>query len=186
MPQYIDRPEVSQIQETPWTKLLSENRSLGSVLYYFSSESCKFCNDASPFIDAIQEKYKDVGLSILAVDINRSPSIAGSAGVTGVPVLIMTQDGSPINRVVGWSNDMDTEIESNLGLTDLYGKSPGLRGDQPSTASAAAGEKQACEGCGKEENPAVAELAVNISNEIEQLRSEIEKIKASLNQKVDR
>lgn len=187
MPQYIDRPdEAPQAQETPWTKLLTENRDHGAVLYYFSSESCKFCNDASPWVDAIQEKYKDNGLKVFGVDINRSQSIAGSAGVTGVPVLILTQNGEPINRVVGWANDMDLEIESNLGLIDLYGKRPGLRKDVAISTDSKEVATETCEGCGKEVNPALAELAANIATEIDQIKTELQQIKSELSLKADR
>lgn len=188
MPQFIDRPEQAPpAQETPWTRLLVENRDRGAVLYYFSSESCKFCNDASPWIDLIEEKYRDQGLVVLGVDTQRSPAIAGSAGVTGVPVLIMTQDGDAVNRVVGWSNGMDAEIESNLGLLDLYGKKPGLRAAKEENAGeVSSASESTCEGCNKEENPAVAELAANVSAEIQQLRASLEEIKSLLALKADK
>lgn len=186
MPQFIDRQEQApQIQETPWTKLLAENRDRGTVLYYFSADNCKFCTMASPWIDEIEAKYKDEGLVVLGVDTTRSASIAGSAGVTGVPVLIMTQGGEPINRVVGWSNDMDKEIEANLGLLDLFGKRPGLRGAEQQGQQATT-QENTCEGCGKEDSPALAELAQNISAELQKIREDIAGLRNALALKADK
>ena len=185
MPSFIDEPRPSSEQEkTPWTELLAKNASTGDVLYYFSSDTCKFCDLISPWVDAVEKKYAANGLTVLGINIQRSPAIASAAAVTGVPVLIMTQKGEPINRLVGWSKDMATEIESSLGLTDLYNVQAGLVGpDQGNVIESEhnpAPKDTTCVDCEKPENGAIAELAANLSIEIETIKSELSQIKSIL------
>ena len=180
-------PEVLQgdLQDkatTPWTELLEKNASRGNVLYFFSSPSCTFCEQAYPWLEAIEKKYQAKGLSVVVVSTDTNQSISAAAGVNAVPVLINSANGSPTARIVGWGEKSFAEVEVRLGLTDLFDEVAGLtKFVSPAVQYAGAGEVEGtCEGCGKEANPALAELAENISKELDAIRAEIAELKAFL------
>jgi len=162
MPHTIDAPINDHL--SPWDRLLHSESHNGHVLYYFSSTECTFCQKAYPWIEAIERKYAESNLKVIAVDTIKNADIATSASVTGVPVLVMTAGGNSINRVVGWGDGSERDIEARLGLTDIFQTKPGLDASESDPT---------CEGCGKKDNSAIAELAENLAVELQSIRREI-------------
>jgi len=169
---------------TPWSELLEKNASRGNVLYFFSSPSCTFCEQAYPWLEAIEKKYQAKGLSVVVVPTDTNQAIAAAAGVNAVPVLINSANGSPTSRIVGWGEKSFAEVEVRLGLTDLFNEVAGLtKFVNPAVQYAGAGESEGtCEGCGKQDNPALAELAENISKELDGIRAEIAELKTLISE----
>jgi thiol-disulfide isomerase/thioredoxin len=169
---------------TPWSELLEKNASRGNVLYFFSSPSCTFCEQAYPWLEAIEKKYQAKGLSVVVVPTDTNQAIAAAAGVNAVPVLINSANGSPTARIVGWGEKSFAEVEVRLGLTDLFNEVAGLtKFVNPAVQYAGAGEGEGtCEGCGKQDNPALAELAENISKELDGIRAEIAELKTLISE----
>ena len=93
---------VDPAAPTDWEKTLSENSSHGAVAYYFHSDHCKFCDQAKPWVEAISKKYAANNLTVIKINTDKQNNISQSAGVTGVPVFIFTDNGSPLTRVTGW------------------------------------------------------------------------------------
>lgn len=167
---------------TDWEKILSENSSEGAVAYYFHSEHCKFCDQASPWVEAISKKYAAKNLTVVKINTDKQNNISQSAGVTGVPVFIFTDNGSPLTRVTGWGELAHTDIEVRLGLTDFFDERSGLleHAEGIDTASMRTAKKDdagTCEGCGDSSNAGIAQLAEGITAEFDQIRKELSEIK---------
>jgi thiol-disulfide isomerase/thioredoxin len=167
---------------TDWEKVLSDNAPEGPVAYYFHSEHCKFCDEARPWVEAISKKYAAKNLRIVKINTDKQNNISQSAGVTGVPVLIFTDNGSPLTRVTGWGDLAHTDIEVRLGLTDFFDEKSGLLEhvegvDTNSMRTIKKDEAGTCEGCGDSSNAGIAQLAEGITAEFDQIRRELAEIK---------
>lgn len=170
---------------TDWEKTLADNSSEGAVAYYFHSDHCKFCDAAKPWIDAISKKYAAKNLTIVKINTDKQNNISQAAGVTGVPVLIFTDNGSPLTRVTGWGDLAHTDIEVRLGLTDFFDEKSGLLEhvegiDTKTLLAPKKDEAGTCEGCGDSSNAGIAQLAEGITAEFDQIRRELAEIKQLL------
>lgn len=184
MPEFIDQLAAELPSLNAWEKI-RKSYDTGGVLYYFSAEGCNFCSQAFPWVSKIEEKYKAKGLRVIGVDINKNSDLGRDAGVTGVPVLVMTENGSPINRVVGWGDQAHQDVEVRLGLTDLYNEPHGLPGAGGETTVAtsvppAKSGESTCAGCDGKDNIAIAQLAEGISAELEFIKNELAEIKSAV------
>lgn len=186
---------ISQVIPNPkpdksdWDVLLEQNSSKGSVLYFFQLESgCNYCDLAKPWIKAIEKKYAAKGLSVVRINTAEQGNISQAAGVSGVPVLLFSHNGSPLNRVVGWGDKAYIDIEVRLGLTDFFDEKAGLENWADENLLRQIKEKREennkmCLGCEGNENAGIAELADGLSQELAEIKSELAEIKRMLSEK---
>lgn len=173
-------------EKTDWDLVLEANADKGSVLYFFHLESgCNYCDLAKPWVQALEKKYTAKGLSVVRVNTAEQGNVSQAAGVSGVPVLLFTHNGSPLNRVVGWGEKAYIDIEVRLGLTDFFDEKAGLEDWADENLVRQIKEKRqennkTCLGCDGENNAGIAELAEGLSQELAQIRSELAEIKKFL------
>lgn len=70
------------------------------VFVDFYSKSHVLCNKIEPFLSQIADKYEGV-IKVCKVDIEQSPELVTSCGVTGLPTLLVFRDGSVIEGKAG-------------------------------------------------------------------------------------
>jgi len=175
------RPEKSE-----WEKILEANAEKGSVLYYFLLDSgCNYCDLSKPWIQALEKKYLAKGLDIVKIATDEMTGVSQAAGVSGVPVLIFTHNGSPLNRVVGWGEKAYIDIEVRLGLTDFFDEKAGLEDWADENLLRQVREKRqenvgTCLGCDDKSNAGIAELAEGIGAELAEIKAELAEIKKFL------
>jgi thiol-disulfide isomerase/thioredoxin len=175
------RPEKSE-----WEKILEANAERGSVLYYFLLDSgCNYCDLSKPWIQALEKKYLAKGLDIVKIATDEMTGVSQAAGVSGVPVLIFTHNGSPLNRVVGWGEKAYIDIEVRLGLTDFFDEKAGLEDWADENLLRQVREKRqenvgTCLGCDDKSNAGIAELAEGIGAELAEIKAELAEIKKFL------
>jgi len=173
-------------EKTDWDLVLEANADKGSVLYFFHLESgCNYCDLAKPWVQALEKKYTAKGLSVVRVNTAEQGNVSQAAVVSGVPVLLFTHNGSPLNRVVGWGEKAYIDIEVRLGLTDFFDEKAGLEDWADENLVRQIKEKRqennkTCLGCDGENNAGIAELAEGLSQELAQIRSELAEIKKFL------
>lgn len=183
---------ISQVIPNPkpdksdWDILLEQNAEKGSVLYFFQLESgCNYCDLAKPWIKALEKKYVAKGLSVVRINTAEQGNISQAAGVTGVPVLLFSHNGSPLNRVVGWGDKAYIDIEVRLGLTDFFDEKAGLEDWADENLIRQIKEKReennkTCLGCDGNDNAAIAELAEGLGQEIADIKADLAEIKKLL------
>jgi len=173
-------------EKSDWDLLLEQNAETGSILYFFHLESgCNFCDLAKPWISAIEKKYVAKGLSVIRINTAEQGNISQAAGVSGVPVLLFSHKGSPLNRVVGWGEKAYIDIEVRLGLTDFFDEKAGLESWADENLVRQIKEKReennkTCLGCDGNDNAGIAELAEGLSQELAEIKSELAAIKKIL------
>lgn len=70
------------------------------VLVDFGAEWCPPCKALSPLLEELQIEEGD-RISILKVDCDESPELAGRFGVMSMPTVILFQNGEPLDKLVG-------------------------------------------------------------------------------------
>ena len=75
-----------------------ENIKSGLVLVDFNADWCGPCQIFAP---VLEELSKEIPEKILSVNIDDSPEIAEKYSVSGIPCLVIFQDGEEIDRSVG-------------------------------------------------------------------------------------
>ncbi len=83
------------------------------VLVDFSATWCGPCKKLEPVIDEIAGDY-DSKLKVVKVDVDKAPNAAAKFGVLSVPTLILFQDGSVKDQVLG--------LVSKRAITDRVDK----------------------------------------------------------------
>lgn len=173
-------------EKSEWEKILEANAEMGSVLYYFLLDSgCNYCDLSKPWIQALEKKYLAKGLAIVKIATDEMTGVSQAAGVSGVPVFILTHNGSPLNRVVGWGEKAYIDIEVRLGLTDFFDEKAGLEGWADENLLKQVREKReenvgTCLGCDDKSNAGIAELAEGIGAELAEIKAELAEIKKFL------
>ena len=71
------------------------------ALVDFGADWCPPCRAIAPVLDqlALEEASR---LQVYKIDVDASPEIADRFGVTGLPTLILFQDGEPVERLTGY------------------------------------------------------------------------------------
>ena len=87
---------MKEVNEDAMDSLLEK----GLVLVEFGAEWCGPCKALAPILDRVADQAGE-RISIVSVDIDRSPSVAAKHGVMSVPTMVLFQDGKAIERVVG-------------------------------------------------------------------------------------
>lgn len=70
------------------------------VLVDFSAEWCGPCKQLQPVLHELKRKVKDQ-LTIIQIDVDRSPEIANRFQIQGVPTLILFKEGKVLWRQSG-------------------------------------------------------------------------------------
>ena len=72
------------------------------VLVEFAADWCPPCKMLKPIVDAIARRYEGK-LTVGIVDSDAYPEMVSNFGVMGLPTLILFQNGSPVQRIVGYT-----------------------------------------------------------------------------------
>ena len=67
---------------------------------FFNATWCGPCKQMKPHIDKLQKE----GYNIQEVDIDQNSTLAESAEIRGVPTVIIYENGSVMERVVGYED----------------------------------------------------------------------------------
>jgi thioredoxin 1 len=72
---------------------------MSKQLVYFSAPWCQPCKVFGPVVQKFAED--NPGLELLKVDIDSTPQIAIEYSVSSIPVLVLLDNGSEVNRIKG-------------------------------------------------------------------------------------
>ncbi len=72
----------------------------GVVLVDFYADWCGPCQMMAPVLKEVESENADV--SIVKVNVDNSPELAGVYGVMSIPTLIVFKDGKPVSQNIGY------------------------------------------------------------------------------------
>ncbi len=84
------------------TKIAEYEGSNGVVVLDFVADWCYPCKMMSPLVDQMASKFAN--LRFFKVDVEKGSEIAQKFGVTAVPTLVVLNNNSEVNRIVGVQN----------------------------------------------------------------------------------
>jgi thioredoxin-like negative regulator of GroEL len=76
--------------------------------YFFTSRGCSSCAQIKPII----KKLQDEGFKIEEINVNQRFELARKYNVSGLPTIVILQDGKEIKRFVGVIEE--SELRKNL------------------------------------------------------------------------
>ena len=91
---------MSQLLKVDGATFNTAIRAKEIVLVDFGAEWCPPCKALTPILEELQQEEGD-RLSILKVDCDESPELAGTYGVMSMPTVIVFQGGEPVDKLVG-------------------------------------------------------------------------------------
>lgn len=99
------------INSNEFNELMNEK----AVLVDFFATWCGPCKMLSPVLEGVAEKMKDK-VTIVKVDVDRSPDLAAKFGVMSVPTMIMFKNGRQVDAFSGYMPEANlmANIERNL------------------------------------------------------------------------
>jgi len=86
------------------------------VLVDFFATWCSHCATQAPILEEVADRLEGRA-QVAKLDIDKARSIAQQYGVTGVPTLILFQDGVEVQRFVGVTG-ADVLVEAILAVVD--------------------------------------------------------------------
>ena len=97
------------------TQEFNELMNEKTVLVDFFATWCGPCKMLSPVLEGVAEKMKDK-VTIVKVDVDRSPDLAAKFGVMSVPTMIMFKNGRQVDAFSGYMPEANlmANIERNL------------------------------------------------------------------------
>ena len=97
------------------TQEFNELMNEKAVLVDFFATWCGPCKMLSPVLEGVAEKMKDK-VTIVKVDVDRSPDLAAKFGVMSVPTMIMFKNGRLVDAFSGYMPEANlmANIERNL------------------------------------------------------------------------
>lgn len=97
------------------TQEFNELMNEKAVLVDFFATWCGPCKMLSPVLEGVAEKMKDK-VTIVKVDVDRSPDLAAKFGVMSVPRMIMFKNGRQVDAFSGYMPEANlmANIERNL------------------------------------------------------------------------
>lgn len=97
------------------TQEFNELMNEKAVLVDFFATWCGPCKMLSPVLEGVAEKMKDK-VTIVKVDVDRSPDLAAKFGVMSVPTMIMLKNGRQVDAFSGYMPEANlmANIERNL------------------------------------------------------------------------
>ena len=90
--------------------------SSGLSLIDFYATWCGPCKAVSPFLEKLDETYKD--LTVFKVDIDKNPELAQRFKISSVPTFKFVQSGKVTRTQVGVQNpsDLEATVRSTLQI----------------------------------------------------------------------
>ena len=90
-------------------------KSAKPVVVDFWAEWCGPCRMIAPFLEELSEEMGDQ-VSIVKVDVDSNPAIAGQFRIMSIPTMIAFKNGQPIAQKVGAGSKSDLKkwIESAI------------------------------------------------------------------------
>ena len=71
------------------SSLVSDQRDESQAIYiYFMSDNCSMCRAMTPYIESLQQQYKN----LYTVNINQDPKLARGFHVLGTPTLVAVEN----------------------------------------------------------------------------------------------
>jgi len=183
-------PKVKDSQPNDaWQKLIDQN-SDKPVVYFFSSESCPFCVMAKPYMEVLQDKYRQLGVEVIVVDVDAQQDIAMAANVQNFPQYKFVFGKKLVGSAMGWEPAKRIQLEKELGLTKQYGLEAGLARTpeeleaiktDPNTTIGVDNyeESNAATGCG-DATQQVAEIAAGMDEALTKIDNKLRSILARL------
>ena len=97
------------------TQEFNELMNEKAVLVDFFATWCGPCKMLSPVLEGVAEKMKDK-VTIVKLDVDRSPDLAAKFGVMSVPTMIMFKNGRQVDAFSGYMPEANlmANIERNL------------------------------------------------------------------------
>lgn len=97
------------------TQEFNELMNEKAVLVDFFATWCGPCKMLSPVLEGVAEKMKNK-VTIVKVDVDRSPDLAAKFGVMSVPTMIMFKNGRQVDAFSGYMPEANlmANIERNL------------------------------------------------------------------------
>lgn len=154
-------PAVSEISASDFESFRQQTGKV--IIIDFYADWCGPCRKLGPILDQVASSHQGLVL-VGKVNVDKSPALASSEGVKGIPDVRMFRDGKEIDRFVGAPPEAEVRrrVESHLkGLasappTSAEAEKPKIKAGKPKAAagkpSGAAGKPKA-----EEEQPKVAE-----------------------------
>ncbi len=104
------------MQEVGASQFKSAIERQGVALVEFGAPWCAPCKQLKPILTYLDECYGD-RISILQVDCDESPEIAGQYGVMSMPTVVIFKDGVAVDKLVGLRPPVvyQTIIDRELG-----------------------------------------------------------------------
>ncbi|MBK7403137.1 MAG: thioredoxin [Phycisphaerales bacterium] len=81
-------------------KTFTSSTSGGVALVDFWAPWCPPCRMLGPTIDAIADEYAGRA-TIAKINVDESPTVAGSFGVQSIPTMVLMKNGKEVGRFVG-------------------------------------------------------------------------------------
>ncbi|MFC5530189.1 thioredoxin family protein [Cohnella yongneupensis] len=75
-------------------------RQTGVTMVDFNTQWCPPCKVLKPILEELDTSYGDK-LSVLEVNCDESPELAGQFGVMANPTVIVFHNGEPVEKLVG-------------------------------------------------------------------------------------
>jgi thioredoxin 1 len=89
---------VREVNENDFDQIVLKSKT--PVLVDFWAEWCAPCRVLAPTVEAIAEQYGDT-TRVFKLNVDNSPAVAQRYGVQGIPTLIIFQNGTEKERIVG-------------------------------------------------------------------------------------
>ena len=103
-----DTGKVIHVTNETFEELVLESEK--TVLLDFWATWCGPCQQIAPVLEEIAQERSDV--VICKINVDEEPELAAQFGVTGIPMLVVMEDGQIVNEAIGARPK--TEIEKLL------------------------------------------------------------------------
>lgn len=86
----------------------------GVVLVDFYADWCGPCKMIAPVLEEIAQEMKTI--SVIKLNVDNDPEIAGRYGVQSIPNLIIFKDGKAVDQIIGFTSKKDivSHLEKQL------------------------------------------------------------------------
>jgi thioredoxin 1 len=71
------------------------------VLLWLFARWCKPCEEVTPILEKLAEEYDAEEITFLKLDIDKSPELAASLGIRGIPAMLLFKGGTAPARMIG-------------------------------------------------------------------------------------
>ncbi len=75
-------------------------QATGAVLVEFTADWCPPCRALAPILDEIAREQAD-RLTVVTLNTDDNPRVAGHFAVMSLPTLILFRDGQPVKKLIG-------------------------------------------------------------------------------------